>query len=212
MRLIKAKFALTKAEILAERDAVIAATRNEEVKAAAVDAAEAKIRAARAASDGDLAEATKKQKDALKTVADGYKEVEAAAQSAITTQVGGAKSPIFSDPTQGFGIDLGNVTLGSFGLGDVKKQPRTAFSSWPERYGARTRPPRLWTWAAIASRSKRGSCRVPCWRQVGPPAIRTGSSAILERRPPTWSGAKKDPLRERLPGRPTDNGGTDLLG
>lgn len=118
-KLLNAKLAITEAEINAERDAIIKGTKNEEVKVAAVQAAEAKIKAARADNTAALKAETDKQKQAMKEL--GQQATDTAqeiVQASITSQVGGANSPIFSDVSQGLGINLG-----SFGLGDLKKQP-----------------------------------------------------------------------------------------
>ena len=105
--LLEKKLAITIAEIEAERDATIAATKNEKIKAAAADSAEAQIRAARAETTNQLKTEADKQKAALQTVADKQKAVIAEMnQNAITSQVGGKNSPLFSDPTQGLGISF----------------------------------------------------------------------------------------------------------
>jgi len=109
--LLEKKLAITIAEIQAERDATIAATTNEKIKAAAADSAEAQIRAARAETTNQLKAEADKQKAALQGVADKQKAVVAEMkQTAITSQVGGANSPIFSDPTQGLGISFSGGT------------------------------------------------------------------------------------------------------
>lgn len=119
--LIQERLRLSEAEIKAERDVIIASTKNEEVKAAAVDAAEAKIKAARADATNALQQQADKQKQSLQQVQDKSKataDALIADQKAVTSQVGGANSPIFSDASQGLGISLGN-----FSLGDLAKQP-----------------------------------------------------------------------------------------
>lgn len=118
-RLIKAKLAITEAEINAEKDATIAATKNEAVKVAAVEAANAKIKAAQADATNSLKAEADKQKAAMQSISDQAKKTsDEIVQATIASRVGGDNSPIFSNASEGLGISLGN-----FALGDVKKQP-----------------------------------------------------------------------------------------
>lgn len=118
-RLINAKLAITEAEINADKDAVLNSTKNEAVKAAAVDAAEAKIKAARADATNALKSEADKQKAAMQSISDQAKQTsDDIVQATIKSKVGGDASNIFSNASEGLGI-----SLGSFTLGDVKKQP-----------------------------------------------------------------------------------------
>jgi len=118
-KLLKAKLDITKAEIAAERDATIAATKNADVKAAAIDAANAKIKAAEADTTQALKAEADKQKAAMQSISDQAKKTsDDIVQATIKSRVGGDASNIFSNASEGLGI-----SLGSFTLGDVKKQP-----------------------------------------------------------------------------------------
>lgn len=135
-KLIKEKLKITEAEIASERDAVIKATKNEDVKAAAVGAAEAKIKAARADATAQLQSEADKQKTTMQSIADKAKQVAAdITQAVITSQVGGKNSPIFSDASEGLGI-----SLGSFSLGGIKKQPNAKLKPGPEPVNATQNP------------------------------------------------------------------------
>ncbi len=114
--LLEKRLQLVIAEINAQKDAEIAATKSELVKAAAVATAESKIQAARAASTQAMNDAAKKQKDALQSVADKQKSVVAEINDSIKSLVGGPASNIFSNPNEGLGINLG-----SFAFTDLKK-------------------------------------------------------------------------------------------
>lgn len=87
---LKKKLDLTIQEINKERDLAVAATENESVKVAAVDAAEARVREARAESTRALLDETEKQKRALQSVID--KTDEAAKKPQGLTITGGAIS------------------------------------------------------------------------------------------------------------------------
>jgi len=118
-KLLKAKLDITKAEIAAERDATIAATKNADVKAAAIDAANAKIKAAEDDTTQALKAEADKQKAAMQSISDQAKKTsDDIVQATIKSRVGGDASNIFSNASEGLGI-----SLGSFTLGDVKKQP-----------------------------------------------------------------------------------------
>lgn len=125
-RLLKQKLAITEAEINAEKEATIKATKNEDVKAAATEAAEAKIKAARAETTTALTQATERQKAALQSLQDKSK---ATANSLIQDQQAVAAS---ADPrvglNEGLGISLSSLSLGNVSFGDLKKPGQKASS------------------------------------------------------------------------------------
>jgi hypothetical protein len=117
--LLDERLALTIQGINAERDAILKSATSEEVRAAAVKAAEEKVRAARGESTAKLEEESKKQKDALQAVADKQKEV----ADDIKSRVGGKNSPLYSDRDEGINFSVGDVTFGKFNPSSAKPVP-----------------------------------------------------------------------------------------
>lgn len=117
--LLDERLALTIKEINAERDAILKSATSEEVRAAAIKAAEEKVRAARGESTAKLEDETKKQQDALQAVADKQKEV----ADEIKSRVGGKNSPLYSDQSEGINFSVGDVSFGQFNPSKPKPVP-----------------------------------------------------------------------------------------
>lgn len=114
---VKRKLELTIQQINAERDAILATESNEELRAAAVRAAEEKVKTARAESTQQAKEELDKQHNDIRAFVDKHAQAQdQIRQKAITSQVGGKNSPIFSDAAEGLGISLGSFALGDFGV------------------------------------------------------------------------------------------------
>ncbi len=105
--ILQQRLAITIAEIRAQEEVEKAATKSENVKAAAATTAEAKIQAARAATNQQFQDYVKKQNDGLQSIADKHKDVQKELDQPLKSQVGGDASPLSSDPNQGLGIQLG---------------------------------------------------------------------------------------------------------
>lgn len=106
-----------------EKQEQLASAKSAEAKAAIVESAEAQMQAAREKSTTQLQQLTKRQQDALQSVADKSKAVAAEVES-ITTRIGGKNSPIFSDPTEGLGIKLGNFSFGNLQKPQSQAKPQ----------------------------------------------------------------------------------------
>ncbi len=119
-QLLQRRQALIIQGIEAERDLVIQSTTNEEIRAGAIANANLKIQAVNQDTTREMAAETEKQNQILKGQVGAVDKAVTEIQQ-IKSRVGGKNSPLFSDPTEGLGISLGD-----FGLGDVRKQQAAA--------------------------------------------------------------------------------------